>query len=245
MRHPSLSIVIPVYNEAENIYPLVEAVFDVLSADPDFLELLFVDDGSRDHTAAMILELAGFEPRIRLVRHECNRGLGAAIRTGLLAAAGDLILYTDADLPFDFAVIPRLVSLATHDNVLIGCRANRGEGMRRWLLSKSYNLLCRLALGLRVRDVNFACKVIPRRALFGMRLVSEGSFIDAELLLECRRLGFGITEFPLTYYPRMRGRSTLSRGRVIVGILVEMGQYGIRSYNTVHELVEEIDHKRG
>ena len=245
MRHPSLSIVIPVYNEEENLYPLVEAVFDVLSADPDFLELLFVDDGSRDCTAAMILEMATVQPRIRLVRHERNRGLGAAIRTGLLAAAGDLILYTDADLPFDFTVIPQLVSRATHDNVVIGCRANRGEGLRRWLLSKGYNLLCRFALGLRVHDVNFACKLIPRRALFGMRLASEGSFIDAELLLECRRLGFAVIEFPLTYYPRMRGRSTLARGRVIVGILVEMGQYGIRSCNTDNELVEEIDHKRG
>ena len=78
-----------------------------------------------------------------------------------------------------------------------------------------------------------------------MRLASEGSFIDAELLLECRRLGFAVIEFPLTYYPRMRGRSTLARGRVIVGILVEMGQYGIRSCNTDNELVEEIDHKRG
>jgi glycosyltransferase involved in cell wall biosynthesis len=245
IRHPSLSIVIPVYNEEENLQPLVEAVFDVLSSDPDFLELLFVDDGSRDRTAAMILELAGSEPRIRLVRHERNRGLGAAIRTGLLTVTGDLILYTDADLPFDFTLIPQLLALSTDDNVIIGCRDNRGEGVRRWLLSKSYNLICRFALGLRVRDVNFACKLIPRRALFGMRLVSEGSFIDAELLLECRRLGFAVTEFPLTYYPRMRGRSTLSRGSVIIGILVEMSQYGIRSENTVYEDVEEIDNKRG
>ncbi len=245
MRHPALSIIVPVYNEEENVQLLVQAVFDVLAGDPDFLELLLVDDGSHDRTAAMALELIGREPRIRLVRHEHNRGLGAAIRTGFEAAEGDLILYTDADLPFDFRLIPQLLAMATHDNVVIGRRANRGEGLRRWLLSKGYNLLCRLVFGLRVRDVNFACKLIPRPALRGMRLTSEGSFIDAELLLQSCRQGLRIVEFPLTYYPRTRGKSTLSRPRVIARILTEMARYPLRSSGTVYELAEEVDRKRG
>jgi len=226
---PSLSIVVPLYNEEENVRPLAEAIFKVLSPYPGSLELVLVDDGSHDRTAALALELVGSEPRIRLVRHERNRGLGAAIRTGLDAAEGDLILYTDADLPFDFGLIPQLLALATPDKIIIGCRANRGEGPRRWLLSKGYNLLCRGLLGLEVRDVNFACKLIPRCARQGMRLAAEGSFIDAEILLECRRQGLGIVEFPLTYYPRTRGQSTLSRPRVIAGILSEMVRYPLRA----------------
>src|SRR5882724_1821127 len=243
--HPLLSIVVPVYNEEEGIAHLIQTIFSVLSTDPDFLELVLVDDGSYDRTAELVSKLAEFEQRIRLLRHDRNRGLGAAIRTGLEAAEGDLILYTDADLPFDFNLIPQLIGLASDDRVIVGYRTNRGEGFRRWILTKGYNFVCRFGLGLRLRDVNFACKLIPRRAVRGMRLASEGSFIDAELLLECRRQGFVIDEFPLTYYRRTRGLSTLSRPMVIVGILTEMTRYFLRRSEAVYELIEEADHKRG
>ena len=244
-RHKALSIIVPLFNEEENVIPLIESIFKVLSVDPDFLELILIDDGSQDRTVSLVLALAHGEPRIRLIKHECNRGLGAAIRTGVAAAEGDVILYTDADLPFDFALIPKLLEMASDNSVIIGCRVNRGEGLRRWVLTKGYNLICRFALGLRVQDINFACKLIPRRALHGMRLGSEGSFIDAELLVECRRQGFDIREFPLVYYPRTRGLSTLSRPRVIAGILSEMVKYAMRRPETLYELVEEVDHKRG
>jgi glycosyltransferase involved in cell wall biosynthesis len=243
--HPLLSIVVPLYNEEEGIAQLIQTIFSVLSTDPDFLELVLVDDGSYDRTAELVSKLAEFETRIRLLRHDRNRGLGAAIRTGLEAAEGGLILYTDADLPFDFNLIPQLIGLASDDRVIVGYRTNRGEGLRRWILTKGYNFVCRFGLGLRLRDVNFACKLIPRRAVCGMRLTSEGSFIDAELLLECRRQGFAIDEFPLTYYRRTRGLSTLSRPMVIVGILTEMTRYFLRRSEAVYELIEEADHKRG
>lgn len=225
VRHPALSIVIPLFNEEENVPLLVQAIFEVLGNDPDFLELVLVDDGSQDQTVRIAQQLCATNPRIRLVLHACNRGLGAAIRTGLQAAEGDLVLYTDADLPFDFKLIPTLLSMSRPENIVIGCRENRGEGGRRWLLSKGYNLLTWLALGVHVRDVNFACKLIPRKAVRNMRLHSEGSFIDAEMLLECRRLGYDIAELPMTYYPRQLGQSTLSRPGVVFGILLEMLQY--------------------
>ena len=243
--HPSLSIVIPVYNEEENIEPLLREIFGSLSSDPGFLELILVDDGSVDRSAELICEAASREPRIRLVQHRENRGLGGSIRTGLQAALGELVLYTDADLPFDFSLIPQLIARAGDNNVVIGCRSNRGEGLRRLILTKGYNFICRFVFGLRVSDVNFACKLIPRRAVAAMRLESEGSFIDAEILLECTRQGFTLTEFPLTYYPRTRGLSTLSRFDVIFGILREMGRYILRSGTREQTFVEEIDHKRG
>jgi len=226
--HPSLSLIVPLYNEEDNLQLLVESVFAVLAEDPNFLELLLIDDGSSDRTAALALRLANRERRIRLLSHDRNRGLGAAIRTGLEKAYGELILYTDGDLPFDFKLIPQLLTLATPDNVVVGCRTNHGDGAYRWLLSKGYNLLCRYLLGLHLRDVNFACKIIPRRALSRLQLNSEGSFVDAELLLECRRQGLAMTEFPLAYYPRIRGKSTLSRPKVILGILAEMVAYLFR-----------------
>lgn len=241
--YPSLSIIVPCFNEEENLPPLIEAIFGTLSADPRFLELILIDDGSHDRTAEIACGLAAGEPRLRLIRHARNRGLGAAIRTGLEVAAGDYILYTDADLPFDFGQVPRLLMQASNDTIVIGYRANRGEGFRRWLLSKGYNLLCRAAFGLDVHDINFACKVLPRRALDGMQLRSEGSFIDAELLVEGRKQGLRLIEFPLTYYPRKRGISTLSRTRVMIGILAEMRRYARRP-QVNYELAKAAYHKR-
>ncbi|MBI3651417.1 MAG: glycosyltransferase family 2 protein [Acidobacteria bacterium] len=243
--HPSLSIVVPLYNEEANIETLIKAIFAVFSTDANFLELILVDDGSHDHTAALARQAIACDSRIRLLSHTENRGLGAAIRTGLAAAEGELVLYTDADLPFDFQLIPQLLARATDNNIVIGYRANRGEGLRRWVLTKGYHLLCYCAFRLRVRDINFACKLLPRRALSRMKLHSEGSFIDAEMLLEGQRQGFEITEFPLTYYPRVCGISTLSRPAVVVGILKEMLRYAGRKNQTSYELVEETDPKRG
>jgi glycosyltransferase involved in cell wall biosynthesis len=225
---PSLSIVVPLFNEEENLPELAQTVFDVLGERQEFVELLLIDDGSQDRTAQIATDIAARDSRVRLVKHERNRGLGAAMRTGFAAARGELILYTDADLPFDLRLIPEIWSLGAPDTIVAGCRSNRGEGPRRWLLSRSYNILCRMLLGLDVQDVNFACKLIPRRALRLIQLASEGSFIDAELLIECRRQGMTIREFPMTYYPRVRGISTLSRPRVIIGILFEMLRYLVR-----------------
>lgn len=240
-RSNSLSIVVPLFNEGENLSALVEAIWKVLDDDPSFLELVLVDDGSTDRTAEIARLLAEEEPRIKLVQHARNRGLGAAIRTGLNAAQGEFILYSDADLPFDFALVPQLRVLAQAKDVVIGCRKNRGEGGRRWLLSKGYNFLSRLLLGQKIRDVNFACKLLPRRAIAKMKLQAEGSFIDLEMLLECRRLGYTIAEVPVTYHPRIRGQSTLSRPSVVAIILRELWHYYRRSSLPVEsQQVEEV-----
>ena len=227
-RHPTLSLIVPLFNEDENLPVLIESVLAVLSEDPDFLELVLIDDGSRDQTKAKALEFSACDPRIRLVGHDRNRGLGAAIRTGLREAGGDLILYTDADLPFDFRLIPELIALSTGENVVIGYRTNRGDGLRRWLQSRVYNLLCRFLLGLHLHDVNFACKLLPRRAVLNARLSADGSFIDAELLFECLREGLSLTEFPMAYFPRTRGESTLSRPGVVIVILKELFRHLFR-----------------
>lgn len=219
------SIVVPLFNEEENVRPLIRRVFEIVGDHSMFRELVLVDDGSVDRTAELIEEEALSEPRIRLIRHEVNRGLGGAIRTGLRHANGDLVLYTDADLPFDFSHIPKLLAGAGPGRVMVGYRLNRDEGLRRWVLSKFYNLLISNLFWLRVRDVNFACKVIPRGLARQAVLESEGSFIDAEILLEARRFGLDIDEYPLHYYPRTRGESTLSRPGVILSILREMAVY--------------------
>lgn len=219
------SLIIPLYNEEDNVPLLIETVFREIGDQPQFLELVLVDDGSQDRTVEKIRLCSIDEPRIRLIQHTRNRGLGAGIRTGLQHATGDLVLYTDADLPFDFSLIPQIVAQAGSDHLVIGCRLNRDEGIRRWVLTKVYNLLIYICFGLHAKDVNFACKVIPRKLIQKIKLQSEGSFIDAEILLEALRYGFSLSEYPVIYHHRKLGQSTLSRPGVVVGIVGEMSRY--------------------
>lgn len=222
-------MVVPFWNEQDmllTMIPVARDALDDLVKDGEIggYEIVCVDDASTDRTGAMLDELAAADETVRVVHHARNRGLGGAVRSGLAAASGDLVLYTDADLPFDLNEIPRLLHIvrAYQADVLSGYRLDRrSEGFRRTLYSAVYNLLIRFSLGLRVRDVNFACKLLRRRVVDALTLESDGSFIDAELLSRADRMGFKIVQVGLDYFARSRGVSTLSSWGTIAGILRE------------------------
>jgi glycosyltransferase involved in cell wall biosynthesis len=227
---PLFSVIIPMWNEEESFATTVGVI---LAACDDLVdrgavgscELVLVDDASLDSTGALADAAGAADPRIRAVHHEHNRGLGGSIRTGLESARGDVVLYTDADLPFDLFELPRLVRLLDvyEAGILSAWRMDRhSEGFRRTVYSAAYNSLVRLKLRLRVRDVNFACKLIRREVLDDIELRSTGSFIDAELLARANGRGHRIIQVGVDYFARSVGVSTLSSWRTIRGILREM-----------------------
>jgi len=228
----SLTFVFPMWNEEEMILRTVDAAketgdefvrSDVLS---DY-DVLIVDDASTDATSKIADSLATSDPRIRVVHHAENRGLGCSVRTGLTEATADLVLYTDADMPFDLADLGKAIRLMrVYDaDIVSAYRFDRtGEGAKRSVYSHVYNLLVKSLFRLRMRDVNFAFKLIRRDILQHIDLTSEGSFIDVELLAKARRRGFYIIQFGVDYFPRDRGTSTLSSPTVIAGILRELVQ---------------------
>jgi glycosyltransferase involved in cell wall biosynthesis len=146
------------------------------------------------------------------------------MKSGFAAATGDIVLYTDADLPFDMHEVQRAVRLMRYyeADIVSAWRFDRtGEGYVRTVYSAFYNLLVRVLFGLRLRDVNFAFKLCRRRIFDDVELRSEGSFIDAELMARAARLGYTTIQFGVDYFPRTRGVSTLSSPRVIWDILRE------------------------
>lgn len=188
-------------------------------------EVLIVDDASTDATGKLADEMAALDHRVRVVHHATNRKLGGSVRTGLAEARGDLVLYSDADMPFDLADLGKALRLLdVYDaDVVSAYRFDRiGEGTTRAVFSYIYNALVRALLGLRLRDVNFAFKVLRRRVLEDIELRSEGSLIDVELLAKAQRRGFHIIQFGVDYFPRVRGESTLSSPSVIVKIMREL-----------------------
>jgi hypothetical protein len=137
------------------------------------------------------------------------------------------VLYSDADLPFDFGEVPRAVRLLEYQeaDVLAAYRFDRtSEGLLRTLYTLAYSGLVRGLFGLRFRDVNFSFKLFRRSLLERVDLRSEGSFIDAEFLVRARNAGARIIQMGVDYFPRSRGRSTLASPAVIIGILWEMAR---------------------
>jgi glycosyltransferase involved in cell wall biosynthesis len=221
----SVSLVVPMFNEERSVSRLLDVAIPALEEHTDDWEIVLVDDGSRDATLSLAQARAEKEPRLRVIAHASNRGLGGALRTGFATARRDWILYSDCDLPWDFAETGRLFRAAeiTGADVVSAYRLDRtGEGVLRSLYSFVYNGLVHLLLGIVLRDVNFSCKLIRRSLLDTLRLRSEGSFIDAELLARCVARGAVIQQVGLDYFPRTRGLSTLSSPRTVLMILREM-----------------------
>jgi len=226
----TLSFVFPMWNEEAMIRRTV-AVATEVADDLVFqgqiggYEIVIVDDASTDATGKIADELAAADPRIRVVHHEVNRKLGGSVRSGFANATGELILYTDADMPFDLADLGKALRLLrVYDaDIVSAYRFDRtGEGARRAIYSHVYNAIVKSILRLRIRDVNFAFKLIRREILDHIELVSEGSFIDVELLAKAQRRGFYVIQFGVDYFPRERGTSTLSSAPVIAKIIREL-----------------------
>jgi glycosyltransferase involved in cell wall biosynthesis len=171
--------------------------------------------------------MADADPHVKVVHHPLNRKLGGAMKTGFATATGDLVLYSDADLPFDMAEVPRAIHLIRYyeADIVSAFRFDRtGEGSVRTVYTFFYNFLIRRLFGVRMRDINFAFKLCRRSIFEQISLRSEGSFIDAELIIRAKKLGFNVIQFGVDYFPRTRGVSTLARGSVIRKIVTEMVQ---------------------
>lgn len=227
-----LSIFYPMWNEEEYIRRAIAAgrraaqrLID--SGEVEDYELIIVDDASTDATPQIADALAAADPRILVVHHDRNRKLGGAMKTGFATATGDLILYTDADLPFDMAELAKAVRLMReYDADLVSAyRFDRtGEGYVRTIYTFVYNQLIRSLFGVKARDINFAFKLCRASLFEHLELKSEGSFIDAELVIRATRLGYEMLQFGVDYFPRTRGESTLGSPGVIVTILREMSE---------------------
>jgi len=225
-----LSIFFPMWNEEAYIERAVgyaKEECEILVEKGEILdyELIVVDDASTDRTPAMADALAAADPHVRVVHHPVNRKLGGSMKTGFAAATGDLVLYSDADLPFDMAEVGRAVRLLRYyeADVVSAFRHDRtGEGASRAIYTFFYNFLIRRLFGVRMRDINFAFKLCRRRIFDHITLQSEGSFIDAELIISAKKLGYDVIQFGVDYFPRTRGESTLASLGVIKKIVREM-----------------------
>ena len=215
-----LSYFFPAHNEEANLEGLVEEALATLPSLAEAFEIIAVDDGSRDATASVAEALAQRHPGVvRLVRHPVNLGYGAALRSGFAAARYELIAFTDGDRQFKVADIGRLTArLAAPDvpDVVAGFRIKRADPPVRTLYARAYRLANRILFGLRVTDVDCACKIFRREALDGLRVESGGAFFSAELLIKLQAAGRSVAEVGVPHYPRTAGSATGARPEVVL-----------------------------
>ena len=209
MARPTLSLVMPAYNEAGNIERAVRAAV-AAGAQVGTYEVVVVDDGSRDATAERLAALeAEMGAPLRVVRHERNRGYGAALRSGFAAAEGDLVFYTDSDNQFDLSELASVIPLMQEWDAVLGYRIDRKDARPRLMTSWVFNRLSCVVFDLRVRDLNCSFKLFRRDVLRALPLESDDFFIDTELVVRLHRAGFRYVERGVRHFPRLSGHSTV------------------------------------
>ncbi|MGH7170741.1 MAG: glycosyltransferase family 2 protein [Gemmataceae bacterium] len=205
-----VSLVLPAFNEEAGIRQAVIEAREALAELTSAYEILVVDDGSCDGTAAIVAELAAEFRQVRLLRHDGNRGYGAALRTGFAAARFERVAFTDADCQFHLADLGRLLPLSDCYPLVVGWRQGRQDSWRRRFLSRGFNLLTHALLGTRVRDCDCALKVFQREVLPDLLPETNTFFVNAEMLTKARQRGLAVAEVGVRHRPRLRGASKVS-----------------------------------
>lgn len=195
-----ISVVIPAYNEAERLGSTLERAVEYLSRRNLSYEVLVVDDGSRDRTIQVAEAFA--DRGVRVIRHERNRGKGAAIKTGLLASQGAEVLLSDADASTPIEELAKLERRLPEAPVVLGSRAVAGADIRqhqpfyREVMGKTFNLIIRVAGVRGLNDTQCGFKLLEGEAArrIGAALTIDGFAYDVELVFLARRLGYKVVE---------------------------------------------------
>jgi glycosyltransferase involved in cell wall biosynthesis len=227
----SLTVALPAYNEEANIAAMVDEVVRTVTPLVSDWEVVVVDDGSRDGTSAAVSAIESRDPRVRLVRHEKNRGYGAAVWTGLTSARKGLVFFTDSDRQFDVAEIRGLLERQPDADLVVGYRSPRRDPLPRRINGWAWSSLVNLLFGYTARDIDCAFKVMRREVVETLResVRSRGATFSAELLVRAKRAGFRIRELPVRgHRPRVAGSPTGARLSVVLRAFRELAAFRVK-----------------
>lgn len=217
-----ISIVLPCFNEADNVALAIRAAVEAGARCATDYEVIVVDDGSSDETAAIVAGIVSVDRHVRLLVHARNRGYGAALRAGVEAATMDWLFLTDADLQFDLRELEDFLPHTRRADMIVGWRILRQDPLNRRINAAAWNwLVCRV-FQLPVRDVDCAFKLIRRELVRGCDLTSTGAMISTELLVKALARGARMEQIGVHHRPRAAGESSGADPRVILKAFHEL-----------------------
>ena len=225
VRKPGLSVFFPAYNDSGTIASLViTALQAARRLTPDF-EVIIVNDGSADSTAAIADELARTYPEVKVVHHQWNRGYGGALRSGFAAATRELVFYTDGDAQYDPAEMALLWE-AFDDGVDLvnGYKISRSDPLHRIVIGRVYHHTVKLLFGLKVRDVDCDFRLLRRSIFSRVTLEKSSGVICLEMMKKIQDAGFRIAEVPVHHYHRAYGRSQFFNFRRLVRTAIDVAK---------------------
>jgi glycosyltransferase involved in cell wall biosynthesis len=205
---PSVSIFYPCYNDWGTIgsmLMLTQATVRHLGIDYD---ITIVDDGSGEHTQAILDEIVANYPNVTVLRHDKNRGYGGALRSGFTSGSREWLFYTDGDAQYDVRELENLVSAAGPDiDVVQGYKITRHDPLHRRVIGRVYHWIVKIAFGLKLRDVDCDFRLIRRHVFDKITLVHDSGVICAEMMTKIQRAGFRVVEVPVHHFERHHGKS--------------------------------------
>lgn len=225
----SVSVFYPCYNDwgtMGSMILLTAQTAERLGLDYD---LTIVDDGSESHTAELLQEVEKEFPGVNIVRHEKNRGYGAALRSGFAAATKEWIFYTDGDAQYDVRELEVLLENAGPGvDVVQGYKITRNDPLHRIVIGRIYHWIVKIAFGLKLRDVDCDFRLL-RRAIFDqIELTSDSGVICAELMTKIQRARFRVIEVPVHHFQRAHGKSQFFNFRRIFRVVWQLSRLWYR-----------------
>jgi glycosyltransferase involved in cell wall biosynthesis len=218
----SISVFFPCYNEEENVERVTLAALRTFPKISKDFEVIIVNDGSKDRTGEIADRLAAEHPEVRAAHNRPNRGYGGALQRGFREATKEWIFYTDGDGQFDFEEIHKLLPLMKRFDIVSAYRMDRQDPFIRKFNAFCWGMAVRLATGLKIRDVDCAFKLYPKRFIDAIEMKSTGALIDTEMLAKARRMGYSIGQIGVHHYPRTAGKQTGANLRVILRAFKEL-----------------------
>jgi glycosyltransferase involved in cell wall biosynthesis len=207
MSESLISIILPVYNQADHIEAIVEEYTNSLKKIPNAYELLLVVNGSRDNSLAICYKISNSYPNVRVIQLD-KSGWGLAVKRGLYEAKGDLICYTNSARTSPQDLVLLLLYSIAYPNVVVKANRKVRESAKRRLGSLLYNLQCRALFDLSYWDINGTPKVFPRGFSKLLELNREDDLIDLEFNVVCRVEEYPVVEVPIFSTRRHGGKST-------------------------------------
>jgi glycosyltransferase involved in cell wall biosynthesis len=207
-----ITVVIPAYNEEDNIAEIIHHILDYFKNKEYPYEIIGINDGSIDNTGRIADSIAKGNDRVKVIHHKTNEGYAAALKNGFKNARYQFLFFTDADRQFDVKGLDVMFPLIATEvvDMVIGYRLKRKDSAMRKFLSWGYNSLVGFLFDLNVKDIDCAFKIFNRKIFDKIHIKSSKFFINTEILVKARHYGFNIVEIGVPHFPRNAGKSTIS-----------------------------------